>query len=74
MPLSPDDRVIEGFGQEWSRFRNDQLAVDEIQEMFDLYTSVFPWDQLPECAEGFDAGCGSVFSFADVFFAHFAIP
>ena len=59
MPLSPDDRVIEGFGQEWSRFRNDQLAVDEIQEMFDLYTSVFPWDQLPKSAEGFDAGCGS---------------
>ena len=56
---SLDARVIKGFGQEWSRFRNDQLAVEEMQEMFDLYTSVFPWDQLPECAEGFDAGCGS---------------
>ena len=59
MPLDPDDRVIKGFGQEWSRFRNDRLATEEIQEMFDLYTSVFPWDQLPENAEGFDAGCGS---------------
>lgn len=57
--LSLDARVIKGFGQEWSRFRNDRLAAQEMQEMFDLYTSAFPWDQLPDSAEGFDAGCGS---------------
>ncbi|MBT7690991.1 MAG: class I SAM-dependent methyltransferase [Gemmatimonadales bacterium] len=27
--------------------------------MFDLYTSEFPWEDLPDDAVGFDAGCGS---------------
>jgi SAM-dependent methyltransferase len=54
-----DKRVIEGFGHEWSRFTNQRLSLAELQEMFDLYTSIFPWDELPDNAEGFDAGCGS---------------
>ena len=54
-----DHRVVKGFGEEWSRFGNRQLAVDELEAMFGHYTSVFPWEDLPEDAEGFDAGCGS---------------
>ena len=54
-----DRRVVEGFGAEWSRFRNDRLTADELAEMFDLYTSIFPWGDLSDDAEGFDAGCGS---------------
>jgi len=58
-PGNLDKRVVEGFGEEWSRFSNERLAVAELQEMFDLYTSEFPWDDLPDDAVGFDAGCGS---------------
>jgi len=54
-----DHRVVKGFGEEWSRFGNRQLEVDELETMFSHYTSVFPWEDLPEDAEGFDAGCGS---------------
>ncbi|MBL6925536.1 MAG: class I SAM-dependent methyltransferase [Acidimicrobiia bacterium] len=35
------------------------LDDDELAEMFDAYTSTFPWADLPEGAVGFDAGCGS---------------
>ena len=54
-----DHRLVRGFGDEWSRFTNEALSDAELQEMFDRYASVFPWDDLPEGAEGFDAGCGS---------------
>ncbi|MDP7259000.1 MAG: class I SAM-dependent methyltransferase [Acidimicrobiales bacterium] len=51
--------VVEGFGVEWARFTNQSLCTTELQEMFELYTSIFPWDDLSDSAEGFDAGCGS---------------
>ena len=54
-----DSDVVRGFGEEWSRFRNDRLDVLELREMFDHYMSVFPWEDLSDDAEGFDAGCGS---------------
>ncbi len=54
-----DHHVVKSFGEEWSRFRNDLLAFDELREMFDCYTDLFPWGDLPADAEGFDAGCGS---------------
>ena len=54
-----DRAVVEGFGDEWSRF--DQLAVraDEQQQLFDTYFAIFPWDRLPAGAVGADFGCGS---------------
>jgi SAM-dependent methyltransferase len=58
-PRNVDDRVVEAFGYEWSRFGNDLLDDEELRAMFDTYTSVFPWDDLPSDAVGFDAGCGS---------------
>ncbi len=54
-----DPRVVEGFGDEWSRFDNNRLSIGELREMFDLYTADFPWEDLPDDAIGFDAGCGS---------------
>lgn len=54
-----DRRLVKGFGHEWSRFTNEALSDAELHEMLDLYTKVFPWDDLPPDAEGFDAGCGS---------------
>jgi len=58
-PADLSRRVVKGFGEEWSRFTNQTLSDHELREMFELYTSVFPWRDLPENAVGFDAGCGS---------------
>ena len=58
-PRNVDDRVVAAFGDEWSRFGNDSLDDEELLRMFDAYASVFPWDDLPSDAVGFDAGCGS---------------
>jgi SAM-dependent methyltransferase len=55
--LEPD--VVSGFGDEWSRF--DQSGVDEreLRTLFEMYFGIFPWNELPGDALGFDAGCGS---------------
>jgi len=54
-----DLKVVEAFGQEWTRFTNADLDPMELQSMFDDYFAVFPWDELPPDPIGFDAGCGS---------------
>jgi SAM-dependent methyltransferase len=54
-----DVSVVDGFGDEWSRFDQSELSAAELGEMFDNYFNIFPWDQLPENAVGFDLGCGS---------------
>jgi SAM-dependent methyltransferase len=54
-----DAQVVEGFGDEWSRFDQSALSEDELRELFDNYFSIFPWADLPADAEGFDLGCGS---------------
>ena len=35
------------------------MAPDEAQRVFGDYFAIFPWEQLPLNAEGFDMGCGS---------------
>lgn len=54
-----DRRTVEGFGKEWAAF--DQAALDpaEHRHLFEAYFSCFPFEELPENAEGFDLGCGS---------------
>ncbi|PYS90292.1 MAG: SAM-dependent methyltransferase [Acidobacteria bacterium] len=54
-----DVDTVDGFGKEWSRF--DQSAVDpsELNSEFERYFKVFPWNELPPEATGFDLGCGS---------------
>jgi ubiquinone/menaquinone biosynthesis C-methylase UbiE len=59
MSLNLDPAVIEGFGQEWSRFDQSRTPQGELQMLFDAYFSVFPWATLPADATGFDLGCGS---------------
>ncbi len=51
--------VIEGFGDEWTRFDQTGLAKEERLAVFQAYFEVFPWKDLPDGAEGFDLGCGS---------------
>lgn len=54
-----DQKVVEGFGDEWSRFDQSVLSHKEHREIFDAYFSIFPWPALPEGSVGFDLGCGS---------------
>lgn len=54
-----DKRVVDGFGDEWSRFDQSAMSEKELGEMFDNYFNIFPWEKLPADAVGFDLGCGS---------------
>ena len=59
MNTNIDKKVVEGFGDEWSRFDQSALDNSELQRMFDNYFNIFPWEKLDSAAVGFDLGCGS---------------
>lgn len=59
MQKNEDIKVVEGFGDEWSRFDQSQLNEHDHQKIFNDYFSIFPWDKLPANSVGFDLGCGS---------------
>jgi SAM-dependent methyltransferase len=52
-------RVVEAFGEEWRKFNHAEQENPEIENLFHLYFSIFPWHELPPNAEGFDLGCGT---------------
>jgi SAM-dependent methyltransferase len=54
-----DLATVEGFGEEWAAFDQTQLRGAEYRMLFDGYFGIFPFDDLPPGAEGFDLGCGS---------------
>lgn len=54
-----DDRVVSDFGHEWSKFNHIKIDNSSLKTSFESYFSIFPFDQLPEKAEGFDMGCGT---------------
>jgi SAM-dependent methyltransferase len=54
-----DERVVAGFGDEWTRFDQSGLTAAELEEIARLYFAGFPWDRVPSWASGFDLGCGS---------------
>lgn len=57
--MNRDEAVIESFGQEWSKFDQNDANPAELRAIFDLYFALFPWEKLPREAVGFDLGCGS---------------
>jgi SAM-dependent methyltransferase len=54
-----DEGTVEGFGDEWSRFDQAAVTVDEQRSGFERYFRIFPWGQIGSESIGFDAGCGS---------------
>lgn len=54
-----DPKTVSSFGDEWARFDQEALVGDEHAYLFDTYFHIFPWESLPEEAQGFDMGCGS---------------
>ncbi|MCC6338243.1 MAG: class I SAM-dependent methyltransferase [Myxococcales bacterium] len=59
MPENQDRETIEGFGEEWARFQQSNLSEAELAAYFVQYFSLFPWEEFPKDAVGFDLGCGS---------------
>jgi len=51
--------TVDGFGDEWSRFQQNELSNEEHNKVFDDYFSIFPWERLSDDATGVDVGCGS---------------
>lgn len=54
-----DPKTVSSFGDEWSRFDQDGLEAAEHDFIFSTYFGIFPWERLPDSAQGFDMGCGS---------------
>jgi ubiquinone/menaquinone biosynthesis C-methylase UbiE len=54
-----DPETVKGFGDEWSRFDQSALSWEELERQFETYFRIFPWDELPQNAVGFEMGCGS---------------
>ncbi|MGI8559320.1 MAG: class I SAM-dependent methyltransferase [Solirubrobacteraceae bacterium] len=54
-----DEHVVADFGREWGTFDQSDVPDEELLLQFERYFAVFPWDNLPRNAVGFDAGCGS---------------
>ncbi|MBA3511528.1 class I SAM-dependent methyltransferase [Sphingomonas sp.] len=54
-----DQKTVEGFGEEWSSYDQQDLDQAEHLLLFEQYFSTFPFESLPATAEGFDLGCGS---------------
>jgi SAM-dependent methyltransferase len=57
--LNVDLVTVEGFGAEWTAFDQTNLSGEDFVKYFDGYFSLFPFEKLPQSAEGFDLGCGS---------------
>lgn len=54
-----NEKVIEEFGDEWTKFDHANFDKKKLKESFDQYFNIFPWDLLPKDAIGFDMGCGT---------------
>ena len=54
-----DKVVVEGFGEEWAAYDQNELSAAELQQLFQAYFHIFPWQRLPANAQGMDVGCGS---------------
>lgn len=54
-----DEKTVSGFGDEWSRFTQDQLSAEAREQIFQDYFSLFDWSVLPLNPVGANIGCGS---------------
>jgi ubiquinone/menaquinone biosynthesis C-methylase UbiE len=54
-----DRPTVDGFGVEWATFDQSDVSEAELDVICSQYFAVFPWDDVPSDASGFDLGCGS---------------
>jgi 2-polyprenyl-3-methyl-5-hydroxy-6-metoxy-1,4-benzoquinol methylase len=54
-----DEKVVEDFGKEWKTFNYQEIDDKGLEQAFNQYFYIFPFDKLSVDASGFDMGCGS---------------
>lgn len=54
-----DLATVKSFGDEWQRYDQSGMEENELEKLFKGYFEIFPWNDLPKLAKGFDIGCGS---------------
>jgi SAM-dependent methyltransferase len=54
-----DPATVRGFDRKWRAYDQSALHGAEYDSLFNGYFGIFPFDELPPDAEGFDLGCGS---------------
>lgn len=54
-----DDSVVNDFGEEWDRFKQDKLTINDHISQFNSYFHIFPWEKISADSIGADVGCGS---------------
>jgi ubiquinone/menaquinone biosynthesis C-methylase UbiE len=59
MSKNIDKQVVSDFGREWSSFDQNEASEKDLQDMFNDFFSLFPWEKINTESEGFDLGCGS---------------
>ena len=57
--INKDEKVIREFGEEWTKFDYSSIDTEKLNQEFEQWFNIFPWDQLPKDAVGFDMGCGT---------------
>ena len=51
--------IIEDFGNEWEKFDQINLINEELDEIFNDYFHIFPWEKIGKKSIGIDFGCGT---------------
>jgi SAM-dependent methyltransferase len=59
MKKNIDNKTVQSFGDEWSRYDQSGMSDEESFKIFNEYFSIFPWNLISDRSEGFDMGCGS---------------
>ena len=54
-----NNKTIDGFGDEWTKFDQSKLKQDELDEISKRYFNIFPLNKISKKSVGFDLGCGS---------------
>lgn len=54
-----DEKVVRDFGLEWEAYNYKDLSQADLQNAFNQYFDIFPFDKISSKSVGFDMGCGS---------------
>lgn len=54
-----DSKVVEDFGREWQAFNQSVLSQKDLEQAFNQYFKIFPFEKINSNSVGFDMGCGS---------------
>lgn len=54
-----DKKTVKDFGEEWNKYNQSDLSYEQLEQAYNQYFDIFPFDELSADAEGFDMGCGS---------------